>query len=278
MHPPPPDPPPPRDEHTPVPPARTSSGAATPLFRWLVRHVRSLHAALGIYLLAGFAALVATIGLFAWLADEVGEGATQQLDNAVLLWLDAHKSDLATRAALEVTALGSGLVVVMMVLVATAFLWLSRHRYSVLLLWVAVLGGEVLNGVLKTVFDRPRPHLFAWRTTAALSSFPSGHAMTSVVVYLTLAYLLARLEPSRTMRRLTLALAVLLVLGIGWSRLYLGVHYPSDVLAGYAAGLAWSTFCALGMEAVRHFRTRQPEVQQAEHDLQRPVPPVADSL
>ena len=255
-----------------------SSGAATPLFRWLATHVGTLHTALGIYLVAGFALLLAASASFGWLADEVGEGSTQRFDDAVLLWLNQHSSPMLTRLALEVTALGSGGPVVMLMLVATAFLWISRHRYSVVMLWAAVLGGEVLNALLKSAFDRPRPRLFAWKTTASLSSFPSGHAMSSVIVYVTLAYLLARLAPSRAMRRLTFAFAAVLVLGIGWSRMYLGVHYPSDVLAGYAAGFAWSTFCALGIEAVRHFRTRDPAVRHSERDLDQPVPPVGDTI
>jgi undecaprenyl-diphosphatase len=253
----------------PAAPARAAHG----VFRLLGSHVRSLHAALGIYLVAGFAVLLATAAAFAWLADEVGEGGTQRFDDAVLLWMHRHGTPGLTSLALEVTALGSAAVVLMMMLVATAFLWLSRHRYSVLLLWVALVGGELLNGLLKSVFDRPRPRLFPWLTTATLSSFPSGHAMTSVIVYVTLAYLVARLQPGRRMRRVTFGVALVVVVAIGLSRMYLGVHYPSDVLAGYAAGFAWASFVALGMEAVRHFRTRQPEVRHAEHDLDRPVPP-----
>jgi undecaprenyl-diphosphatase len=258
-------------------PGPVRSGAASPLFHWLATHVRSLHAALGIYLVAGFAALLAACALFAWMADEVGEGSTQRFDTAVLSWFHDHSSPLLDRLALEVTPLGSGGVVVMMVLMSTAFLWVSRHRFSVLLLWVAVLGGEVLNWTLKSAFDRPRPSVFTWKTTASTSSFPSGHAMTSVIVYVTLAYLIARLETGRGMRRMTLGMAALLVLGIGWSRMYLGVHYPSDVLAGYAAGFAWSTFCALGIETVRHFRHRDPAAHEERH-LDQPLPPVEGTV
>jgi undecaprenyl-diphosphatase len=248
------------------------------VFGWLGTHVRSLHAALGIYLVAGFSVLLATAAAFAWLADEVGEGGTQRFDNAVLLWMHRHASPTLSSFALEVTSLGSGLPIAVVLLVSTAFLWATRHRYSVLLLWIAVAGGEILNATLKGVFDRPRPRLFPWLTHASFSSFPSGHAMTAVIVYVTLAYLIARLEPSRAMRRLTFAVTGLLVLGIGLSRMYLGVHYPSDVLAGYAAGCAWATFCALGMEAVRHFRVREPRVHRAERDLDQPVPPLGDAL
>ena len=248
------------------------------VFGWLGQHVRGLHAALGIYLVAGFSVLLAATALFAWIADEVGEGGTQRFDDAVLLWLHAHESPALNSLALEVTSLGSGLPIAVVLLVSTAFLWATRHRYSVLLLWVAVVGGEILNSTLKSVFDRPRPRLFPWLTHASFSSFPSGHSMTAVIVYVTLAYLVARLEPSKAMRRLTFAVTAVLVLGVGLSRMYLGVHYPSDVLAGYLAGGAWATFCALGMEAVRHFRVREPQVHHAERDLDQPVPPLGDAL
>lgn len=244
-------------------------------FGWLLMHVRDLRAALGIYLVVGFALLFGGVAAFAALADEVGEGATQAFDNAVLLWLNARATPTLDEFALEMSAIGAGLPVLLVLLLASAFLWTSRHRYSVLLLWTAVVGGEILNILLKNTFDRPRPRLFPWRTPmAAMSSFPSGHAMTGMIVYMTLAYLLARLAPNRVMRRLTYGVAVVLVLGIGWSRLYLGVHYPSDVAAGYAAGFAWATFCALGLEAVRFFRTH-PKVAHQERDLARPATPIS---
>jgi undecaprenyl-diphosphatase len=147
----------------------------------------------------------------------------------------------------------------MIVLVASALFWVTQHRYSVLLLWVAALGGGVLNTVLKLVFDRPRPQVFEWRAHyAGLSSFPSGHATLSMVAYITLAYLIIRLAPTLWMRLLALSVAGVVVLLIGLSRLYLGVHYPSDVLAGYAVGFVWANFCALGVEGMRRFRDHKP--------------------
>lgn len=245
------------------------------LFGWLLTHVRDLRAALGIYLILGFVLLAAGVFAFAALADAVGEGATQSFDNAVLLWMNARATPTLDGYALELSALGSGIPVLLVLLLATAFLWTSRHRYSVLMLWAAVAGGEVLNIALKKIFERPRPQLFPWRTPMArMSSFPSGHAMTGMIVYLMLAYLLARLAPNRAMRRLTFVVAVLLILGIGWSRLYLGVHYPSDVAAGYAAGFAWATFCTLGLEVVRFFRA-EPKVAREERHLSRPATPLS---
>lgn len=238
------------------------------LLRWVEREVRGFYAALGLYLSVGFVlALLAAWG-FAGLASEVVEGETQRFDNGVLLWLNARASPRLDVAALEITSLGSGTVVWLVVIIASAFLWSSRHRYSVLLLWVAVAGGGVLNLVLKGAFDRPRPALFPWRTPyAGQSSFPSGHAMTSVVVYWTLAYLITRLEPTPLLRRLSWGFFAAIILLIGVSRLYLGVHYPSDVAAGLVVGFAWATFCAAGIRAVQHFRARKPGVHRQEHDL-----------
>jgi undecaprenyl-diphosphatase len=238
------------------------------VLRWIGRHVRGFHAAVGTFLVAGLVLSLALLFAFVELAEWVMEGKTRAFDEAVLLWMHRHATPRLTVGALEVTALGASLVVWMVVTVASIFLWMSRHRYSVALLWVAVLGAGVINHVLKSLFDRPRPDLFPWRAPyAGHASFPSGHSMTAMVAYATLAYLVARLEPTPTLRRLTLGVTAVVILLIGLSRMYLGVHYPTDVVAGYITGLVWATFCALGIEAVRYFRGRRPEVESEEKDL-----------
>ena len=238
------------------------------LFRWIDRHVQGFHAAVGTFLAAGLVASLLLLWGFAELAEWVAEGRTQSFDEAVLLWLNARATPWLTVAALEVTALGAGLVVWTVIAISSVFLWVSRHRYSVALLWTAALGSTLLNSLLKGLFDRPRPDLFPWRAPyAGQSSFPSGHAMTAMVVYLTLAYLVARLEPTPVLRRLTLGFTGVVILLIGLSRMYLGVHFPTDVVAGYIAGFAWAVFCALGIEAVRYFRRKRPQVEAEEKDL-----------
>jgi undecaprenyl-diphosphatase len=242
------------------------------LFRWVAENVRGFHAAVGALLLAGLAIIVLCVGFFALLADEVMEGGTQKFDDAVLLWMNRHASPPLTGLALDFTSLGSGVVVWLVLLAASVFLWSSRHRWSVGLLWVSVLGAGLINTVMKTIFHRARPHLFPWRTPyAGLSSFPSGHSMTAMVCYATLAYLVARLAPTAFLQRFTIGMAALLILLIGLSRMYLGVHYPTDVLAGFMMGLAWASFCALGIEALRYFRHREPEVAAQEKDLDATV-------
>lgn len=254
--------------------------ALNPVFavlRWIRAHVSGFYGAIGAFLLIGLGLAIGAALLFAGIAALMTAGAIQRFDDAVLLWMNDHANESLDVVALEITALGSAATVWMVVMVGSVFLWVTRHRYSAALLWVAALGSGIVNSALKHSFDRPRPQLFDWRTDyAGLSSFPSGHAMTAMVVYATLAYLVIRLEPSRRLRRVTLGIAALAILLIGATRLYLGVHYPSDVIAGYLVGLVWATACALGIEAVKYFRYRKPEVTQDEEDLERGVEPIQD--
>jgi undecaprenyl-diphosphatase len=238
--------------------------------RAIGRHASSFYTALGIYLIGGATIAIACTALFVELASHVKSGATQTFDEAVMRWMGAHRIDWIERSLLEITALGTGLVVMMIVLVSALFLIATQHRFSAFLLLVASAGGIVLNAVLKSSFDRPRPQLFEWLTAPSSSSFPSGHAMSSAIVYFTVAYLIARLEKRRWMRALTIIASLLIVLLISVSRLYLGVHYPSDVLAGMVIGLAWAGFCLAGLEAVRVFGLRfRPRVLEQEEDLSK---------
>lgn len=234
-------------------------------FRWVGGHVRGFYAAVGVFLLIGLFVVLGAAGLFALLAWRVRAGDTQSFDEAVLLWMNSHATPWLDVAALEVTTLGAGVVLWMLVAVASAFLWVNRHHYSVFLLWIAVLGGGLLNSTLKSLFERPRPELFPWRTPhVGQSSFPSGHSMGAMAAYATLAYLIARLEPTPILRHLTFAVAAVVVLLIGMSRMYLGVHYPSDVIGGFIIGLAWAALCALTIEAIQYFRGRKPGIEKIE--------------
>jgi undecaprenyl-diphosphatase len=217
--------------------------------RSLGTHGRSFYTAVGIFLVVGvLVAIAGTIG-FAALAEVVREGYTQHFDTAVLRWLGAHHTPTLTTIMTEVTPLGTGVVVLTVVGITTAFLWHTEHKHSARMLLAATAGNILLNNVLKLFFDRARPSVFEWETHAASSSFPSGHAMSATVVYGTVAYLLARLQKHRWARAITLLLAVIMVALICLTRLYLGVHYPSDVLGGIIVGLAWSGFCMATLEA-----------------------------
>jgi undecaprenyl-diphosphatase len=194
---------------------------------------------------------------FWFIADEVIEGGTLDFDNAVLLALrePANPIDPLGPAWLEeatrdLTALGS-FVVLAIIVTATVLHFLLRGRpgYAAYLL-ACVLAGTALSNGLKLVFNRDRP---AWADTARVftASFPSGHATLSAVVYLTLGVLLAEATTQKSLQVFYIAFAALLVVAIGITRVYLGVHYPTDVLAGWSLGTAWALLCWVGATYVR---------------------------
>lgn len=216
-----------------------------------------LRTAVGLLLLAGTALAVLGTAAFAWVAARVRSGRTQAFDDGVLRWLGAHRTPLLSDAALEVTFWGTATVVILLAVVVALFLWLTRQRWASALLLYASLGTTLLDGILKAYFDRPRPQIFAWGTQAHLTSFPSGHAMSAATVYTTLAYLAARLERHRGARVATWIVAALIVVLVSLSRLFLGVHYPTDVAAGIVVGLAWAGFCMATLEAAQMVARRR---------------------
>ncbi len=211
----------------------------------------SVYAALGAYLVTGTAIVLLGTWSFAWLAVRVRGGRTQRVDEAALLWLGEQRGPAMDVAMVEITALGTGLVVVTVCTIAAVLLALGGNRASALLLMFAVIGGIALNNVLKLTFARPRPLVIEWGTQVHTSSFPSGHAMSAVVAYGTLAWLLARLSSRPWVRIAIWIVGVLVIALIGLSRTYLGVHYPSDVIAGAVVGTAWVAFCASLLEVRR---------------------------
>lgn len=230
------------------------------------------YASVGVFLIIGV--LVATVGTlgFAELGEHVRKGATQSFDVGVLHWMAAHHSPRLTALAVELTYLGTGTVVLTIVGVAALFLWHTAHRHSARLLLAAVAGNIILNGVLKLYFGRPRPSVFAWQAPVTSSSFPSGHAMSATVCYGTVAYLVIRLQKHHWSRTLTLLCAVILILLICATRVYLGVHYPSDVIAGMIIGLAWAAFCMATLEAsLAIARRRTPRAVIEERRAPEPV-------
>lgn len=190
---------------------------------------------------------------FAELADAVMDKETRQWDEAVLWALyegrnppDPIGPDWLEDAASNITALGSLSVLGLMSAVVLGYLLIRRHWPAVLLVLIAVGGGTILVFVLKGAFERQRPALTPHLVEVSTYSFPSAHAMLSAVVYITLGTMLARLEPARRLKWYYLSVALGLALVIGVSRVYAGVHYPSDVVAGWSAGLAWAALCWLG--------------------------------
>lgn len=246
---------------------KAAGNALYGVLRFIARHVRGFYGAIITYLSFSFVVGLLAVGGLAVLAERVLQGSTQRFDENVLTWVALHRTDALNRIALEVTALGNTLTLVILVLCVSIFLWLTHHRYSVYLLMIALAGGALLTALLKDIFGRPRPSVIDWGTQVLSQSFPSGHAMSAMIAYGSVAYLVGRLEPTMRLRFTTWALAGIVILAIGASRIYLGVHYPSDVLAGYTAGLAWTAFVASGISAIRYFSTRKPEVTEEERDL-----------
>ncbi len=158
-----------------------------------------------------------------------------------------------TEVGRDLTALGGVAVLVLLTLVAAGYLFLDRKYAGMSFLLAAVVSGLILSSVLKASFDRPRPQIVPYLSDTYTSSFPSGHSMMSAIVYLTLGTLMAQLIARRRFKFYFLAVALLLTGLVGISRVYMGVHYPTDVLAGWTAGLVWATVCLL---AVRKLQRR----------------------
>jgi undecaprenyl-diphosphatase len=206
--------------------------------KWLIPIYRRLGLAVSVALAAGLALSWLVLLSFAELADEVMEGESRRFDRAVLLFIDRNTPAWLDAPMLAVTALGYYYVVVPVLLVAVGLFLRYGRRLSALLLTVATCGSVLLTTVLKVVFERARPELVDSGYTASFYSFPSGHATVAVAFYGTLTLLVAYNLRGRA-RWTVAAVGVALVLLIGFSRLYLGVHYPTDILAGYLSALLW---------------------------------------
>lgn len=198
--------------------------------------------------------LAVALFAFAKLAEEMVQGDTRAFDDYVLraLRTTADLSDPIGPVWFEemmrdFTALGGTGVLGTVTLAVVGFLVIAKKSHMALVMAGSVTSGMVLSQALKWGFDRPRPDLVPLATQVYSQSFPSGHAMVSAVTYLTVGVLLARTPIRTTMKGYILCVAVLLTLLVGISRVYLGVHWPSDVLAGWAAGAGWALLCWLVM-------------------------------
>ncbi len=196
--------------------------------------------------------LVLSTWAFIEIADEVSERETQRIDRQIILALrepgdpaDPRGPPRLEEVGRDLTALGGFAVLSLVTIGVVGYLLLARKYHAMWLVLGATLGGMVLVIWLKELFDRPRPDLVPHLSHVSTASFPSGHSMLSAVVYLTLGALLARLTERRRLKVYVLSFALLLTFLVGVSRVYLGVHYPTDVLAGWAAGLTWAILCWL---------------------------------
>jgi undecaprenyl-diphosphatase len=204
------------------------------------------------------AVVVVIVGsaLFFAFGTEVAEGDTQKFDEWVVMSLRSVGDpgrplgpDWLAGSIRDITALGSLAIIGLFSGIVLGFAAMRGNGRLSLLILGAALGGLLLNTVLKDLFDRPRPrlpHIMELHSR----SFPSGHAMVSATVYLSLAAVLATREKRRLAKVYLLSVGLLLTGLVGLSRIYLGFHYPTDVLAGWLAGLVWAVLCALATQAL----------------------------
>ncbi|HEX2964132.1 MAG TPA: phosphatase PAP2 family protein [Ignavibacteriales bacterium] len=198
-----------------------------------------------------FTILLMTLGILAFLVITgiVVSGNTRHIDEMVIQSLREPGSPSKPRGPYaligimrDITSLGGATFVTLITVIVAIYLILERKRRSLMLVLLATLGGGLLESILKTLIARQRPGPLFQLMPEYSHSFPSGHSMMSAVVYLSLAVLLARIQKRRIIRIYVVIVALFLTFIIGISRIYLGVHYPTDVLAGWALGLAWASF------------------------------------
>ena len=185
--------------------------------------------------------LVAALALilFAWLAREVVRGDAMRLDAPIREAVHARSSPALTAVMRGVSLCGSEVVLVPLGLILVWWLVAAKRKRAAVVFAVAALGAEGLDQAMKLLFHRPRPEPFFGLASPITHSFPSGHAMVSCCFFGVLAAILAARQPSRIKRMAIFAAAALLVALMGFSRVYLGYHYPTDVVAGYAAAAIW---------------------------------------
>ena len=230
-------------------------------------------------LLLALAGIAAGVWAFTGIAGEVVEGDTQHFDRRILLAM-RRPGDLAPlgpawlqATALDITSLGSVTVLGLVTMATCGFLALDGRKHMALFIGAAVTGGAVAGEILKSLFQRPRPELVPHEVYVSSSSFPSGHSMMSAVVYLTLGSLLARTRGRKSLKAYILLLAAFLCLIVGVSRVYLGVHWPTDVLAGWTAGAVWALACGLAARWLQKREALEPEAPP-----EAPAPPYPGTL
>jgi len=205
-----------------------------------------------LWLLVALVVIAGGIWIFAELADEAKEGATSQIDTRILLALrnPAAPSDplgppWVEEMERDLTAVGGVAVMSLLTLGVCGFLLIDGKDRAAVLVLIAVGGGLLWSTVLKHGFERPRPDLVPHGSYVYTSSFPSGHSTMAAATYLNLGALLARVQRRRRLKAFLLGFAILITLLVGVSRVYLGVHWPTDVLAGWTLGGIWALICWL---------------------------------
>ena len=229
------------------------------LLRRIVEHpgvARAMTRVAGVERMTLIALILAAGVLFAFakIADAVGDGGTRAFDEWLLVALrspgnlaDPIGPKWFEEMMRDFTAMGSTGVLTLMVITIAGFLTMTRKGHAALFVLASVIGGVLISQSMKWAYARPRPELVPHGAEVYTASFPSGHSMMAAVVYLTLGALLARTLADRPVKVYVLAVAVFATILVGVSRVYLGVHWPTDVLAGWTLGAAWALICWLVM-------------------------------
>ncbi len=212
--------------------------------------------------------LVVVVGSWGFieLLDDVHEGDTQQFDEQVIRFVGEHRGpEWLQEVGRDITALGSIVVLSLVTFFVAGYLFLERKFSAMWLVLAATIGGMIISTTIKYFVARARPDLISHGDIVQTASFPSGHSMLSAVVYLTIGSLLTRLVKHRLLKLYFLSVALLLTFLVGISRIYMGVHWPSDVLAGWTAGLVWALICWLVARQLQ----RRGAVEKDAHQLSR---------
>jgi undecaprenyl-diphosphatase len=225
-------------------PFRSSFNGIARCLRWLGARELSV--------LVVLFALMGSLWTFVELAEEVMEGETGDFDRIILLSM-RNANDLSDpvgprwveEIGRDFTALGGNAILTLLTLAVVGFLILEGKRRVALVLVVATLGALSVSTLLKHSIDRDRPTLVPHGSVVYTASFPSGHSMLAASTYLTMAALLVRVHRNRRIKAYILLVAIVTTLLVGVSRVYLGVHWPTDVLAGWTAGAGWALLCWL---------------------------------
>jgi len=203
-----------------------------------------------VWILTTVFAIASLLLAFGHIAEEVLEGDATKFDQTILFFF-RNANDLSDpigppwieEMARDISALGSYAVLSVVFCAVVIYLFMGHERAAAFWVIAAVGGGVLLSNLLKLIYERPRPELVPHAARVFTTSFPSGHATLSAITYLTLGALLASLHDSLRFKVYFLSLAILLAIAVGISRIYLGVHYPTDVLAGWCVGAAWAAVC-----------------------------------
>jgi undecaprenyl-diphosphatase len=231
------------------------------ILKWLGRHAHVVY----------FAVLLVVGGVwgFVAIADEVHEGDTQKFDEWAIRSLRRTDNPAVPigppwlhETGRDITALGGVTVLSLVTLGVAGYLLMVRKYHAMWLVLIATFSGLIASTVLKHSFGRDRPSIVPHLSNVYTSSFPSGHSMLSAVVYLTLGSLLARLVPQMAVKIYFMVLALGITFLVGISRVYMGMHYPTDVLAGWTAGLVWAILCWLVARRLQRRGAVERDVEQ----------------